>query len=170
MAQKPRKLQRVSKACDFCNRRSIKCSQGEDPLGRCQNCTDFDVPCTFDRPVKRGGVKAGTRASDRDAQFVRASVDHDSATAATTATGGITPSSSTSRNSFIQSTSRDPWSAFNHSSSTAEGDKDDGALRNSWKAFAIACDRQINHLVQVYFEIVYPMYEGFLILLIDYIY
>ncbi|KAJ5720374.1 uncharacterized protein N7483_008308 [Penicillium malachiteum] len=79
-SQKPRKLQRVSKACqlhplflmrtfsthhlagcDFCNRRSIKCGKSEDQLGRCQNCADFDVPCTFDRPAKRRGVKAGTR-------------------------------------------------------------------------------------------------------------
>ena len=64
-----------------------------------------------------------------------------------------------------ESTSRptltgDPWTAFNTGWSTAEGYDDDGALRNSWKAFAIASDQQIRNLVQVYFEIVYPMYES----------
>lgn len=53
----------------------------------------------------------------------------------------------------------DPWSTFNQGWPTVEGYDDDGALRNSWKAFAIASDQQIRNLVQVYFEIVYPMYE-----------
>jgi hypothetical protein len=51
----------------------------------------------------------------------------------------------------------DPWVSFNQGWSTAEGYDDDGALRNSWKAFAIASDQQIRNLVQVYFDIVYPM-------------
>lgn len=51
----------------------------------------------------------------------------------------------------------DPWSSFNTGWSTVEGYDDDGALRNSWKAFAISCHQQIRNLVQVYFEIVYPM-------------
>ncbi|OGE53229.1 hypothetical protein PENARI_c008G10978 [Penicillium arizonense] len=159
MSQKPRKLQRVSKACDFCNRRSIKCSRSDDPLGRCQNCADFDVPCTFDRPGKRGGVKPGTRASGRDAQFVRASVDHSIPTVAATVSGGRASCSSPSSSSYRPSISDDPWSTFNHGWS-AEGD-DDGPLRNSWKAFAIACDRQVRNLVQVYFEIVYPIFPLF---------
>ena len=126
------------------------------------------MPCTFDRPAKRGGVKAGTRASGRDAQFVRASVDHGIPTAAATASGGRASGCSTSSSSCL-SISGDPWSTFNHSWSAAEGDDDDGALRNPWKAFAIACDRQIRNLVQVYFEIVYPMYDESLILLADYV-
>ncbi|KAJ6102459.1 hypothetical protein N7486_004886 [Penicillium sp. IBT 16267x] len=161
MSQKPRKLQRVSMACDFCNRRSIKCSQSEDPLGRCQNCVDFDVPCTFDRPAKRRGVKAGTRASGRDPQFVRASVNHTTPTAAETASGGRASVSSTSRSPYPTSISGDPRSTFNHGWSAAEGDDDDGVLHDSWKAFAIACDRQIRNLAQVYFEIVYPIFPLF---------
>jgi hypothetical protein len=56
------------------------------------------------------------------------------------------------------SVSGDPWPTFNPGWLAREGDDEDAALHNSWKAFAIACDRQIMNLVQVYFEIVYPMY------------
>lgn len=127
------------------------------------------MPCTFDRPAKRGGVKAGTRASGRDSQFVRASVDHGIPTAAATASGGRASGSSTFSSPCCPSISGDPWSTFNHGWSAAEGDDDNGALRNSWKAFAIVCDRQIRDLVQVYFEIVYPMYDESPILLADYV-
>lgn len=127
------------------------------------------MPCTFDRPAKRRGVKTGSRASGRDTQFVRVSVDHDIPAAAVTTSGGRASGSSTSRSSYRPSISGDPWSTFDHGWSAAEGDDDDGALHNSWKAFAIACDRQIRNLVQVYFEIVYPMYDESLILLADYV-
>ncbi|KAJ5760176.1 hypothetical protein N7520_007332 [Penicillium odoratum] len=161
MSQRPRKLQRVSMACDFCNRRSIKCSQSEDALGRCRNCVDFDVPCTFDRPAKRRGVKAGSRASGRDPQYVRASVTHTIPTTAETVSGGRTTRSSNSRSPYHTSISGDPGSAFNHGWSAAEGDDDDGVPHNPWKAFAISCDRQIRNLVQVYLEIVYPIFPLF---------
>lgn len=57
----------------------------------------------------------------------------------------------------------DPWSTFNVGGVATEVYDDDSALRNSWNAFAIASDRQIRNLVQVYFEIVYPMYESTLL-------
>lgn len=165
MSQKPRKLQRVSKACDFCNRRSIKCSRSDDNLGRCQNCADFDVACTFDRPAKRRGVKAGTRVTARESPSTRTVSEHDPA-------GQVVGPDRASRSSVSRSSTYpdfgsrpsltgDPWSSFNTGWSTAEGYDDDGALRNSWKAFAIASDRQIRNLVQVYFEIVYPIFPLF---------
>ncbi len=55
-AAKPRKLRRISRACDFCHRRSIRCKPSQE-ADRCQNCTDFDVDCTFDRPAKKRGTK-----------------------------------------------------------------------------------------------------------------
>lgn len=123
---------------------------------------DFDVPCTFDRPAKRRGVKAGTRVNPRDTPIAKPVVDHPAPMGRGTPPER-TSGSSGSRSSFqADSVSRpsltgDPWSSFNTGWSTAEGYDDDGALRNSWKAFAISCDQQIRNLVQVYFEIVYPM-------------
>lgn len=198
MSQKPRKLQRVSKACkyprvqfyapllakncpglrsrtawsshlptgDFCNRRSIKCGRSEDPLGRCQNCADFDVPCTFDRPAKRRGVKAGTKAPMRETPLVKTPVsDHAHAVPLAPPVTERMSHSSASRSSYYPESAHrpsltgDPWSTFHAGSVATEGYDDDGALRSSWNAFAIASDRQIRNLVQVYFEIVYPMYE-----------
>jgi hypothetical protein len=99
---------------------------------------------------------------------VRVSGDHGIPAPVATASGGRASGSSTSRSSYRPSISGDPWSTFAHGWSAAEGDDDNVALHNSWKAFAIACDRQIKALVQVYFEIVYPMYDAFLIFLADF--
>ncbi|CAI7634751.1 unnamed protein product [Penicillium glandicola] len=167
MSQKPRKLQRVSKACDFCNRRSIKCGRSEDPLGRCQNCADFDVPCTFDRPAKRRGVKAGTRASMRETPLAKTPVPENVLPVPPAQATGRMSNSSASRSSYYPESAHrpsltgDPWSTFNAGGVATEGYDDDGALRNSWNAFAIASDRQIRNLVQVYFEIVYPIFPLF---------
>ncbi|OOQ82252.1 C6 transcription factor [Penicillium brasilianum] len=165
MSQKPRKLQRVSKACDFCNRRSIKCVKGEDPLGRCQNCADFDVPCTYDRPAKRRGVRAGAKVNVRETPVL--GVSGDSPPIGRIPAPHRASGSSAARNSVYQETASrpsltgDPWTSFNTGWSTTEGYDDDGALHNSWKAFAIASDQQIRNLVQVYFEIVYPIFPLF---------
>ncbi|KAJ5612447.1 hypothetical protein N7510_005641, partial [Penicillium lagena] len=148
-------------AGDFCNRRSIKCSPSEDPLGRCQNCVDFDVSCTFNRPAKRRGVKAGTRFSSSDVQLGRESVDHGVPSSTASGYRERASASPASRSSYRLSVSGDPWPTFNPGWLAREGDDEDAALRSSWKAFAIACDRQIMNLVQVYFEIVYPMYGPF---------
>ncbi|CAG7996415.1 unnamed protein product [Penicillium salamii] len=201
MSEKPRKLQRVSKACksfpalnshtplalsgnsspcdsselaahahpgDFCNRRSIKCGRSEDTLGRCQNCADFDVPCTFDRPAKRRGVKAGSRAPGRETPLVKTPVTENVTPVPLAAPAtGRTSNSSASRSSYYPesvhrpSLTGDPWSAFNAGGVATEGYDDDAALRNSWNAFAIASDRQVRNLVQVYFEIVYPIFPLF---------
>ncbi|KAL1966273.1 hypothetical protein VTN77DRAFT_4626 [Rasamsonia byssochlamydoides] len=144
MSQRPKKLQRVSKACDFCNRRSIKCSKADDPLGRCQNCADFDVPCTFDRPIKRRGVKS-SRARLNEAQDQRSP--------------GVRSQSDSSQR-YVRS--GDPWGGLSTLwSATDNPSRDENALRRSWSAFAIATERTIRNLVQVYFEIVYPIFPLF---------
>jgi hypothetical protein len=79
---------------------------------------------------------------------------------AATASGERASGLSIPRSSHRPSISGDPWSTFDHGWSTAESDDRDVTLHNSWKAFAIACDRQIKSLVQVYLETVYPMYDG----------
>lgn len=126
---------------DFCNRRSIKCSRGNDPLGRCQNCADFEVPCTFDRAAKRRGVKAKT-AENVDQGRPRSNNTYD-------------PSLTVPGDDFLPSD--DPWSSLNDPWSMAIGENESSALQNSWKAFAISSDQMIKTLVQIYFEIVYPM-------------
>lgn len=62
-----KKLRRITRACDYCHKRSIRCrfpdeSESSD-ASRCQNCIDFDQPCRFDRAVKRRGAKPRTQLS-----------------------------------------------------------------------------------------------------------
>lgn len=53
-SERPKKLQRISQACDLCHRRSIRCRpSNENPQQHCQNCFDFGVPCTYNRPSRR---------------------------------------------------------------------------------------------------------------------
>lgn len=54
---KRKKARRALRACDFCSQRSIKCAASETDTSRCENCEDYDQPCTFDRPVKKRGAK-----------------------------------------------------------------------------------------------------------------
>lgn len=56
--EKPRKIRRIGRACDYCHRRSIRCQPSQD-RHRCQNCVDFDQACTYDRPAKKRGAKSG---------------------------------------------------------------------------------------------------------------
>ena len=50
----PKKVQRISQACDLCHRRSIRCRPStEDPQNKCQNCHDFAVECSYKRPSRR---------------------------------------------------------------------------------------------------------------------
>ncbi|KAJ5226130.1 hypothetical protein N7468_007355 [Penicillium chermesinum] len=55
----------------------------------------------------------------------------------------------------------DPWTSVGPGWDAPDGWDEDGALRNSWRAFAVSCDQQIRNLVQVYFEIVYPIFPLF---------
>ena len=125
------------------------------------------MPCTFDRPAKRRGVKAGSLVSGGDTQYARAAGGHSIPAPAATASGEKASGSSLSRSSYRPLISGDPRSTFDHGWTTAESDVGDVLLHNSWKAFAIACDQQIKNLVQVYFETVYPMYDRSLLSLGD---
>ncbi|KAF2482179.1 hypothetical protein BDY17DRAFT_179213 [Neohortaea acidophila] len=57
------KIRRNPRACDACSRRSVRCKPAANGRSSCQNCLDFDEPCTFDRPVRRRGKPRGTLAA-----------------------------------------------------------------------------------------------------------
>ncbi|CAG8537243.1 13309_t:CDS:2, partial [Ambispora leptoticha] len=52
----PHKRQRVSKACDTCRKKKVKCD-GVQP--RCGNCTTFNVDCTYNDTTKKRGPPKG---------------------------------------------------------------------------------------------------------------
>ncbi|KAL6232837.1 hypothetical protein BDW75DRAFT_11623 [Aspergillus navahoensis] len=156
MSQRPRKFQRISKACDFCNRRSIKCNKNNGPLAPCQNCADFDVPCTYDRPARRRGARRN--ASPTASQSVQPGGPTQAPREDNTArrlSGSVT---STVYQSRTSNASLDGLGGVN---TAALAGPSDGALITPWKAFATACQDTIRDLAQVYFEIVYPIFPLF---------
>ncbi|ODV89657.1 hypothetical protein CANCADRAFT_46071 [Tortispora caseinolytica NRRL Y-17796] len=57
-----RKVNRVSRACDFCHKRGVRCKPmpGVDPavLSNCLTCFEHNVSCTYTRPGRKRGSKA----------------------------------------------------------------------------------------------------------------
>ncbi|UNI17595.1 hypothetical protein JDV02_003927 [Purpureocillium takamizusanense] len=50
------KQRRVTQACDYCHQRSIRCRPSGDGVS-CANCRDFEQPCTYHRKPRRRGVQ-----------------------------------------------------------------------------------------------------------------
>ncbi|KAL2847539.1 fungal-specific transcription factor domain-containing protein [Aspergillus pseudoustus] len=148
MSQRPRKLQRISKACDFCNRRSIKCNKNSGPLAPCQNCADFGVPCTYDRPIRRRGARR--HASPPVAM------------PAAPPPAPLTGSSESGSDGVLCPPPTLMRDLTNGSARTVSiSVPPDSSLVNPWKAFAVASQATILDLAQVYLEIVYPIFPLF---------
>lgn len=144
MNPKPRKARRISRACDFCHRRGIRCraSHEEDSNG-CQNCVDFDQACTYDRPAKRRGAKKGQQRSFQTTPSLASEAD-------------VPPPAQ-----YPEAHSRDgaTLQPSSHSDlpNLSAGDVPPSAPKSSWHAPAVASQAVIMDLVEVYFEVVYPM-------------
>jgi Fungal Zn(2)-Cys(6) binuclear cluster domain len=138
----PRKVRRISRACDYCHHRSIRCRASEEDDGtRCQNCVDFNQACTYNRPAKRRGVKARQRSgsatsSPKDDQLKlseQKSVSHQKGS------NGQPTVSHTLSLSHVNPVS----------SNTSNADQ--------WRAPHVASQAAIMDLIEVYFEVIYPM-------------
>lgn len=120
---RPAKRRRVTQACDYCHRRSIRCQLAEGDIHqRCTNCVDFDQPCTRDRAVRRRGVK---------------------------------PNRGTSQHTLSPSI---------HSTRTPESN---GVIISrfsdsiTWTPPPVASQAVVVDLIDVYFEVVYPIFPLF---------
>ena len=73
------KSRRISRACDYCHQRSIRCINAGG--SQCQKCIEFDQPCTYERAVKKRGVKpksearAGLAPVPRNFEFANRALD-----------------------------------------------------------------------------------------------
>ncbi|KAI5203594.1 hypothetical protein E4T39_04094 [Aureobasidium subglaciale] len=151
---RPRKLQRISQACDLCHRRSIRCRPSNEDGDRCQNCYDFDVACTYERPSKRKKHPQAPAAppqqpSSRSSQ-TRSTLASDNPSAPS-----IHSASTSTRNDSMAKANEFapvPATLVNH---------DPGEIELSWKAFALSSETTIMDLFDVYMEIVYPLYPFF---------
>lgn len=135
---RPRKLRRVTRACDYCHKRSTRCKQSQDD-NRCQNCVDFDIACTFDRPARKRGSK-------RQGELL--------------AVEGGSPSGEHA-NLLLQM-----MNGHVHDRETYAHGERNGRLADALILFPLASEHRnvvlgnldkIQDLVDVYFEVVYPM-------------
>ncbi|CAK44910.1 transcriptional regulator family: Fungal Specific TF [Aspergillus niger] len=152
MPQRPRKIQRISRACDRCHRRSIKCTKTRGPLEPCQNCVDFDIPCTYERPSRKRGGRRGAREGEQEPACrpggeVAATTPSRPAHSEDDLPVGVNSHLSTAVDNSSWATTDQPCNS--HSPLTP------------WKALAIACHSVVLDLAQVYFEIVYPIFPLF---------
>lgn len=123
-ANEPQKRRRVTQACDYCHRRSIRCRPAEgDAQSRCTNCVGFNQPCTRNRAVRRRGAKPrqhSARPPTPDGTCIRE----------------------------LSSTVSTPQSLVAPAAAT-------------WSAPQIASQALVVDLIEVYFEVVYPIFPLF---------
>jgi hypothetical protein len=63
--------QRVSRACDFCHQKGLRCRR-DKTSNVCRTCTDYAVECTSSRPTRKRGRRPTTSAAKKSA-----GADHD---------------------------------------------------------------------------------------------
>ena len=142
-----RKLRRVSRACDTCHNRSSRCQQSSDDASRCQRCSDFDLQCTYLRPVQKRGLKP----------------KRNSGSSAT-----ICPTLSSP--DLADDEGQEAWEARRYSNrdsanfqphngvrSVVESDSPAHSTSSNWRAEAVPDQETIGALVEIYFDIVFPM-------------
>jgi len=196
---RPRKQQRISQACklaqkphrighgsdmliflgDLCHRRSIRCRPSNEDTERCQNCYDFDVACTFDRPSKR---RKHPQAPSVPRDTAIAAPQPSATSCSSTASVSVSASASNSSTrrtpqsgqgglpDYVERASVSPANArvdlvnrsqtekhAGHSTSILLTARETRGLDVSWKAFALARENTIFELLDIYVLIVYPL-------------
>lgn len=127
------KQHRVTRACDFCHRRSIRC---QTPSGEttCQNCRDFAHQCTYLRePRRRGTAAQGAKAKDAS---------------------GRPDLRRVSQQTAAWTEQRSPPEIPVATAPLLQGE-------SAWAAPFVAHQAVIVDLIDIYFEIVYPIFPFF---------
>ncbi|TVY23021.1 Xylanolytic transcriptional activator [Lachnellula hyalina] len=130
----PTKQRRISRACDFCSQRSIRCKPSTEEPQRCQSCFDYGVGCTYVRPTKKRGTKRGSKRNNNQSS-----------------TGSGSRDGEQDANILL---------ALVHGSPDHENISTRGILEK-WKSMVVDNEATIKHLVHVYFEVVYPLFPLF---------
>ncbi|KXS93671.1 hypothetical protein AC579_3591 [Pseudocercospora musae] len=152
---RPKKLQRISQACDLCHRRSIRCRPSvENPQSHCQNCYDFAVDCTYKRPSRRRRNPSAGAAPPNllPTQQQHHAVSPNSPVVKLEAGQGISDAS-VPRN-FAPP---DYTGAY----MTVREGKPDDLLGIAWRSFAAASLRTIDQHMDIYMDVVYPIFPLF---------
>ncbi|GAB7357865.1 hypothetical protein MBLNU230_g0036t1 [Neophaeotheca triangularis] len=151
---RPKKLQRVSKACDKCNSRSIRCRPSlENASAQCQNCYDFGIECTYHRPSRRQRHDSNSQSSVSTG-FQNPASNSQTSRGNSSQKLGSRPSVSVSN---AETDDRDVTGAYIKVREGRSGDK----LEIAWRSFALASYDAIEHLMNVYMTVAYPIYPLF---------
>ncbi|KAK8183932.1 hypothetical protein BC567DRAFT_278541 [Phyllosticta citribraziliensis] len=173
---RPKKLQRASRACDFCHKRSIRCKPSEIDGQRCQNCVDFDITCTYTRPWRRARGPAtgasGSNASPEPNGNRQGSVQYSHDTRSRQASQcDRQKSSDTSLTSRVRPS--EPRQAIRpenvHTNRITRSKPEDrqctaygtDPLGEAWKGFALASHSTLVAFAELYFDAIYPIYPLF---------
>lgn len=172
MPERPKKLQRISQACDLCHRRSIRCRPStENAQQQCQNCYDFGVECTYNRPSRRRRNLSVSQSSPSNIvpnqQQLRSSKPsvsyvislHHQAFAHVRShqESPAKASQPDTAASVDAGHERDYTGAF---LSVREGRSEDGP-GIAWRSFALASLETIDQLLAIYMDVAYPIFPLF---------
>ncbi|QKD53749.2 uncharacterized protein FOBCDRAFT_181898 [Fusarium oxysporum Fo47] len=133
------KRRRITQACDYCHQRSIRCRPSSDNQG-CQNCKDFAQECTYHRTPRRRGTKPRDESTDHK------NYSEDAARPPLNAANAGLAQESSPPSHDVRCVPR-PRAVSVHD--------------NQWKAPHIASQASIMDLIEIYFEIVYPIFPFF---------
>ena len=129
-SERPRKIRRTGRACDYCHRRSIRCQPSQDRSQQCQNCFDFSQACTYDRPAKKRGARSRP-------------------------TSAVVNGNDSSNTGGLESRSNQNGDDYGH---VAQARLPSRQLSHEhFMAPIIASQGTVMDLVEVYFEVTYPM-------------
>jgi hypothetical protein len=137
------KLRRITRACDYCHQRSIRCA-GSSTSARCHNCTAFNQPCTYNREVKARGVKHKQRVPASNSASATPQFPQD----------------------IEQNNGRSCLAACHHERCLDQRVlmlfvNADSISPQPWKCPYVASQAVVMDLVEIYFEIVYPIFPLF---------
>lgn len=176
--ERPKKLQRISQACDLCHRRSIRCRpSAENAQQQCQNCYDFAVECTYNRPSRRRRNQSVSQQSPpnilptrQHPRLTKPSVSYIASPKSRTCTDTEAHQESPPKASQPDpTTSVDASNERQYSSgpdytgafvTVREGRSEDG-LAIAWRSFALASLDTIDQLLVIYMDVVYPIFPLF---------
>lgn len=134
MQQSNTRRRRITRACDYCHQRSIRCRPSSDNQS-CQNCRDFAQECTYHRKPRRRGKKPHGHSPPDHEENAR-----EADTVAIRTAG----------------------QRINTSQRNAEPEPQTAHVNAEyWRAPYVASQANIMDLVEIYFEVVYPIFPFF---------
>ncbi|KAK5113757.1 hypothetical protein LTR85_010774 [Meristemomyces frigidus] len=158
---RPKKMQRISQACDLCHRRSIRCRPSvESPQERCQNCFDFAVECTYNRPSRRRRNPSLAQTQATPTNILPPSQQGNRL---------ISPASEDVKrqdSGHTSNASKDGGGASDYTGAyvtVREGcaDRPEDLLGVAWRSFALASLSTVDRYMEIYMDCVFPIFPVF---------